>query len=745
MANMTFKASLLPNTDLGYSLGSDDKRWKINDLTGNPIEYIVGTQTAATGSWTGVTNDNELVTGKMIAYKLPFAGSGNASLTLTLADGTDTDAIPVYAGNTRLTTHYPANSVMIMIYDGANWRTNPYYNTNTNTLLRTYSSATDINVPLIASSSANSVTATWTSYTGTYKDWYGAIPNNDSLRAKINLSTGHITAPGGITADLTGNASTATKLATARTLKIGTTGKTFDGSANVTWTHEEIGATVSNTITAGTASATPKISTTVNGVAGTAVAITTATTGIYGCTKLTSSYTSTDSSLAATGASIAAAIGGLDVAAVGGGTGEYISEISQTNGEISATKATTTVSNAWTDGTTAGPTLSTTVNGITGTAVAIPTATVSASGAVTTGDQTWAGVKHHQDGVTVGARTAWNKGAAGVAILKEGEIHIGHATHGGHFGFHFASSSTTTAYISERISGTVTISSRLAVNSQTHWQTLGGATTTTAFDFAVLGNGFIRNTIYTNAGFQIRKVLTSTTAWDSTFIIYNNGIEYGNMQIYNGTTSTEGYCRLNVGNNRASTTANNATGLVRCFNKAGGNAQMFSIRGALGGTTRDYMNFGYVKGTQIWGAVWNDYAEFRETHDVIESGRCVIETGNGDLVLSTERLQNGAEIISDTYGFAIGQNEHNKTPIAVSGRVLAYLYEDKDYAKQFIGYPVCSGPEGTVSIMTEQEASKYPWKIIGTISEIPNYDKWQIGEKEDNTFIDVNGRVWIRI
>ena len=33
MANMTFKASLIPNTDFGYSLGSEDsgniKRWKI--------------------------------------------------------------------------------------------------------------------------------------------------------------------------------------------------------------------------------------------------------------------------------------------------------------------------------------------------------------------------------------------------------------------------------------------------------------------------------------------------------------------------------------------------------------------------------------------------------------------------------------------------------------------------------------------------------------------------------------------
>jgi len=47
--------------------------------------------------------------------------------------------------------------------------------------------------------------------------------------------------------------------------------------------------------------------------------------------------------------------------------------------------------------------------------------------------------------------------------------------------------------------------------------------------------------------------------------------------------------------------------------------------------------------------------------------------------------------------------------------------------------------------MTDEEAMKYPWKIIGTISEIPNYDKWQIGNIEDNEFIDVNNRIWIRV
>ena len=41
---------------------------------------------------------------------------------------------------------------------------------------------------------------------------------------------------------ITGNAGTATKLANARTLTIGNTGKTFDGSSNVSWSLNEIGA-----------------------------------------------------------------------------------------------------------------------------------------------------------------------------------------------------------------------------------------------------------------------------------------------------------------------------------------------------------------------------------------------------------------------------------------------------------------------------------------------------------------------
>ena len=96
------------------------------------VEYVIGTQTEVTGTWTGVTREAALTAGKTIAYKLPFAGSGNASLKLTLADGSETDLIPIYLNTTRVTTHFGAGSVINMTYDGESWRASSIPNTNTN-------------------------------------------------------------------------------------------------------------------------------------------------------------------------------------------------------------------------------------------------------------------------------------------------------------------------------------------------------------------------------------------------------------------------------------------------------------------------------------------------------------------------------------------------------------------------------------------------------------------------------------
>ena len=140
---------------------------------------------------------------------------------------------------------------------------------------------------------------------------------------------------------------------------------------------------------------------------------------------------------------------------------------------------------------------------------------------------------------------------------------------------------------------------------------------------------------------------------------------------------------------------------------------------------------------QLYGAVWNDYAEFRESNEQIQPGRVVIENGDDTLSLSNERLQPGANIVSDTYGFAIGETSRAQTPIAVSGRVLAYPYEPRDTFSA--GDAVCSGPNGTVSKMTREEIVMYPERIIGTVSAIPDYEVWGTGN------VPVNGRIWIKV
>lgn len=100
------------------------------------IEYIVGTQTAATNVWKGVTKDSSLRIGKVIAYYLPFAGTSTAAtLNLTLADGSTTGAIPLRrTASSTVTTQFAADNVIIMIYDGDYWKVAAYYDTNTNTI-----------------------------------------------------------------------------------------------------------------------------------------------------------------------------------------------------------------------------------------------------------------------------------------------------------------------------------------------------------------------------------------------------------------------------------------------------------------------------------------------------------------------------------------------------------------------------------------------------------------------------------
>ena len=90
----------------------------INKNTSRSVEFIAGTQTAATPSFTGITEDSSLYDGKCINYYLPYAGtSAGDTLNLTLADGTTTGAKQIYLiGTTKLTTHFVAGQIFMMTY-----------------------------------------------------------------------------------------------------------------------------------------------------------------------------------------------------------------------------------------------------------------------------------------------------------------------------------------------------------------------------------------------------------------------------------------------------------------------------------------------------------------------------------------------------------------------------------------------------------------------------------------------------
>lgn len=152
-----------------------------------------------------------------------------------------------------------------------------------------------------------------------------------------------------------------------------------------------------------------------------------------------------------------------------------------------------------------------------------------------------------------------------------------------------------------------------------------------------------------------------------------------------------------------------------------------------------YMNpsTGSIYANKVYGAVWNDYAEFRAQQEVIEPGYCVASTDNGKVYKTTDKFQACDGIVSDTFGFSIGETDECKTPLAVAGRVLAYCEGNRyDYHS---GDTVCAGPNGKVCKMTREEIREWPDRIVGIVSEIPEYKIWGDGN------VPVNGRIWIRI
>ena len=150
----------------------------------------------------------------------------------------------------------------------------------------------------------------------------------------------------------------------------------------------------------------------------------------------------------------------------------------------------------------------------------------------------------------------------------------------------------------------------------------------------------------------------------------------------------------------------------------------------------------WIQGNSVTGAVWNDYAECRES-DCEDFGYVLMEVGDDSLTKTTERLSHFAGVSSDTWGFSQGETDKAKTPIAVAGRVLVYPYQDRNNYKP--GDCVCAAPGGTVDIMTREEVREWPDRIVGTVSCVPDYEEWGGGEGADRDPVKVNNRIWIKV
>ncbi len=104
---------------LGKTLNINGKEYNgTKDVKIDLLPFVVGTQTTSTGKWTGTAPSvEELYDGLSIRYWLPYAGSGNATLNLVLANGNTTGEINCYfKGTVRLSSQFTPGSMIIFTY-----------------------------------------------------------------------------------------------------------------------------------------------------------------------------------------------------------------------------------------------------------------------------------------------------------------------------------------------------------------------------------------------------------------------------------------------------------------------------------------------------------------------------------------------------------------------------------------------------------------------------------------------------
>ena len=233
-------------TDDGLMTSADKK--KLDNLN---VAYATCTTAAGTAEKTvSIVSDGSwsLVAGAMIS--IYFSNTNTANNPTLNVNGLG--AKKIYYGSTQITTSNLnragyTNRICTYIYDGTQFRFLSWaFDADTNTQIRVYrqnTSSYNADYPLMASRSLASNIGTAGS-DGTYNAVYGLISDTVENIPTVNPYSGEIkvkslTASGNITAaSFVGNASSATKLETARTIALsgGATGTatSFNGTSNIT-------------------------------------------------------------------------------------------------------------------------------------------------------------------------------------------------------------------------------------------------------------------------------------------------------------------------------------------------------------------------------------------------------------------------------------------------------------------------------------------------------------------------------
>ena len=313
----------------------------------NGIYYVEGNTTGTAGTWTGTnTNIPELVAGVTIAYKIGIAGaSAGTTLNLTTKAGAS-GAKPVKRNTSTFTTHIGVGGIVHLTYDGSNWVWDDYDSSDRK--VRQYSTTASKAYPLL-------MRYTDTTSSDTYISEYTRY----SQAVTLNPSTGVLTATtfkGTLDGKATSatNAGYATSAGEAPLLSISHSSKKTTSTKKVsTWDGGKSSEIKSYVWGQGWMDSTN----TGNSDSGDLV---------LGLRQ--GVYTTSSTELCMM----------ID--------GDYYSmgyKVAHANNS----------SYSWTGGTTAGPQLSLSLGGTALTASAIPSASSSASGVVTTAAQTFGGAK----------------------------------------------------------------------------------------------------------------------------------------------------------------------------------------------------------------------------------------------------------------------------------------------------------------------------------------------------------------